>query len=351
MIKNLKFQIKNYIVGLSPMDGVTDEPFRLTQCHIAKPDLIFTEFVSAEGISRGGVKLYDQLLYSDSERPIIGQLFGKDPDSFYKAGVILCHLGFDGIDINMGCPAKTVTHHGSGAALIGQPELASAIIKAVKSAVSDFSKGKVTINDLKLNQKTIEVINRNLKYSDYRLQITGYQLPSVSVKTRLGLDTPVIDTWLPFLLEHQLDFLTLHGRTLKQGYSGEANWDLIGEAGKLAKTFATPLFGNGDLQTKQQALDYCQKYNLSGALIGRSAMGNPWAFSDLIPSWEDRFSAMVFHAHKFQEVFPTRRLDCLRHHFLLYVSGHPCAKSLRSQIIKFNQVSDLYSLESDLLSS
>jgi tRNA-dihydrouridine synthase len=171
------------------------------------------------------------------------------------------------------------------------------------------------------------------------------------VKTRLGLDSPLINSWIPFLLEHNLDFLTLHGRTLKQGYAGQANWNLIGQAGQLAKSFNTPLFGNGDLQTKKQALEFCQKYGVSGALIGRAAMSNPWVFSDIIPSWPDRFSAMVFHAHKFQEIFPTRRLDSLRHHFLLYVSGHPHAKFLRSQIIKFSKVSDLYSLEPELLAN
>ena len=153
------------IVGLSPMDGITDEAFRLTQCEIAKPDLIFTEFVSAEGLAHSAVKLFDTLLFSKEERPIIGQLFGKDPDSFYLAAVILCHLGFDGIDINFGCPAKTVTQHGSGASLIDKPELASQIIKSVQKAISDFASSKVTIKDLKLKEKALKVIDRNLKYS------------------------------------------------------------------------------------------------------------------------------------------------------------------------------------------
>jgi len=154
------------IVGLSPMDGITDEAFRLTQCQITKPDLIFTEFVSAEGLAHNAVKLFDTLLYSSIERPIIGQLFGKDPDSFYIAALILCHLGFDGIDINFGCPAKTVTQHGSGASLIDKPELASQIIKSVQKAVSDFSKNKFTLENLKLKEKVLEVIKRNQKYSN-----------------------------------------------------------------------------------------------------------------------------------------------------------------------------------------
>ena len=161
----MNFLDKSNIVGLSPMDGITDEAFRQVQTKICKPDLMFTEFVSAEGISRGGVKLYDTLLFSSEERPIIGQLFGKDPDSFYKSAIILCELGFDGVDINMGCPAKTVTQHGSGASLIAKPNLAVQIIQSVKKGIDDWFLGKTKITDIGLNKKTLDVISRNKKYS------------------------------------------------------------------------------------------------------------------------------------------------------------------------------------------
>jgi tRNA-dihydrouridine synthase len=154
-----------YIIGLSPMDGVTDAAFRLTQVEIAKPDIIFTEFVSAEGIAHNAIKLFDQLLYSSKERPIIGQLFGKDPDSFYLATIILCHLGFDGIDINMGCPAKKVTQHGSGAALIEKPEVAAKIILAAQKGIADYQKDPKIFETLNLKQKVLDVIQRNLDYS------------------------------------------------------------------------------------------------------------------------------------------------------------------------------------------
>lgn len=331
------------IIGLSPMDGITDEAFRLTQCQIARPDIIFTEFVSAEGLAHSAVKLFDTLLFSREERPIIGQLFGKDPDSFYIAAVILCHLGFDGIDINFGCPAKTVTQHGSGASLIDKPELASQIIKSVQKAVSDFANQKVTLKDFKLKEKVLKVIDRNIKYSGAEKTI-----PTISVKTRLGTTTDTSDIWIPFLLSHKLDFLTLHGRTLKQGYSGLADWGAIARAAKLAKKAKTIFFGNGDVQSRKEALDYCQKYGVDGVLIGRSAMGNPWAFNDRKPDFKEKFSAMLLHAKNFTDIFPSRRFDPLRRHFLLYVSGHPQAKQLRQEIVKLTSIDQLYLLEERL---
>ena len=333
------------IVALSPLDGITDEAFRVTQCEIAKPDLIFTEFVSAEGLAHSAVKLFDTLLYSNQERPIIGQLFGKDPDSFYIAAVILCFLGFDGIDINFGCPAKTVTQHGSGASLIEKPELAGLIIKSVQKAVSDFKNNKISLKDLKLKEKVYKVIERNNKYSEF----IGKIIPTVSVKTRLGTTSDISNTWIPFLLSHQLDFLTLHGRTLKQGYAGLADWDSIAKCAVLAKKANTIFFGNGDVQSLSQALEYCQKYGVDGVLIGRAAMGNPWAFNDKKPDLREKFSAMLLHAKNFTDIFPTRRFDPLRRHFLLYVSGHPAAKELRMEIVKLNKIDELYALEERLL--
>lgn len=333
------------IIGLSPMDGYTDEPFRLVVTKISKPDVIFTEFVSAEGLSRGGVKLYDTLLYSPTEHPIVGQLFGKDPESFYKSAVVLCHLGFDGIDINMGCPAKTVTQHGSGAALIGKPELASEIIKSVQSGVDDWFNKKVSINDLNLNKKTIEVIKRNLKYSGKTIICH----PTISIKTRIGVEKPVTPGWISHLLKHNLDFITLHGRTLKQGYSGVADWEEIKKAVDIAKGSNTLIWGNGDIQSRQQGIEYCQKYGVTGVLIGREALGNPWAFCDKVPDIREKFQTMVLHANLFQQIFPHRLFDGLRKNFLLYTSGHPHAKHLRAKLVRLNSLPELYALEDEFL--
>jgi len=334
------------LIGMSPMDGITDEAFRLTQIYFARPDFNFTEFVSAEGISRGGVKLYDQLLFSSSESPIIGQLFGKDPDSFYKSSIILCELGFDGVDINMGCPAKTVVHNGSGAALIGKPELASEIIKAAKSGISDWSQGIRKITDIGLNQKTLDVIAKNKKYTNKNISLVN--IPTFSVKTRLGINEIIIEKWSEFLLSHELDFLTIHGRTLKQAYSGVADWNAISAAAKNNNTKAK-IFGNGDISSRQQGIEYSKKYGVNGVLIGRAICGNPWVFSDYQPSPQDRFSAMLYHSQIFKEVFPHRVFDSLRKHYLFYTSGLPNAKSLRTKLIKINSVEQLLELEKEFI--
>lgn len=342
------------IIALSPMDGITDEAFRLVQTKIAKPDLIFTEFVSAEGISRGGIKLYDTLLFSSEERPIIGQLFGKDPNSFYKSAIILSELGFDGIDINMGCPAKTVTQHGSGAALISKSELAVQIIQSAKQGIDDWFSGKVTITNLGLNQKTLDVIKHNQNYSKLnfpflrekpeRSEGKGLK-PTLSVKTRLGTSEPIIETWIPILLAQPIDFLTIHGRTLKQAYAGQADWSEIQKVVNLAKGTGIKIFGNGDIQNRQQGIEYCQKYGVDGVLIGRAAGGNPWVFNDHVATPQEKFSAMLLHAQIFQEVFCNRCFDSLRKHFLLYTSDFPNAKSLRMKLVRLNSVKELLSLE------
>jgi len=337
------------VIGLSPMDGITDEPFRLIQTEIAQPDVIFTEFVSAEGISRGGFKLYDQLLYKPQERPIIGQLFGKDPQSFYAGAIILAELGFDGIDINMGCPAKTVTANGSGAALIENPQLASEIIKSVANGINDWHTDKNALKKLKLKSKLDQVILRNQKYS--QLKISSKLKPTLSVKTRLGINESIIDQWIPHLLKHPIDFLTIHGRTLKQGYAGQADWQQIGRVVRLAKGSGIKIWGNGDVQNRTQAQDYLKEFGVDGILIGRSAMGNPWVFSDHLPTVSEKYRCLLYHAQIYQATFPLRRFDSLRKNFLSYAVGLPNAKQLRQKLVHINNISDIIDIETDFLSS
>ncbi len=333
-------------VGLAPMDGVTNEPFRLTQVQLSRPDVVFTEFVSAEGITRGGIKLFDELLYSSIERPIVGQIFGKDPDAFYKAAIILSHLGFDRIDINMGCPAKTVTEHGSGAALIANPALASELIKATQQGISDYIKGTNDAIKVAFNQKTAEAINRNIHYSqfdpknDHRKE--GIPL---SVKTRVGITDPSLEIWVEHLLSHNLDYLTVHGRTLKQMYSGLADWDLIALAAKLSSSTKTKVWGSGDIKTRMQAEEYGQKYHVDGVLIGRAAMDNPWCFENKTGTLNQRIDAMIFHTKSFLQLFPDRRIDHLRKIYLSYSSGLPNAKELRLKLVAVKSLADLEALK------
>lgn len=335
------------------MDGLTDEPFRLVQTQVAKPDIIFTEFVSAEGLAHNAVKLYDHLLYSDIERPVIGQLFGKDPDSFYQAALILCFLGFDGIDINMGCPARTVTQHGGGAALIDKPEVAKKIVVAVKAAIADFATQKRNLNDLHLKEKTLAVIERNNKYSHYSSPSTGPQTPpTLSVKTRLGTTHSVVESWIEFLCQQQPDFLTLHGRTLKQGYAGLADWPAIRTAAQIAHQAHIRLLGNGDIKNYADGLAASREYGTDGALIGRGALGNPWVFlrePHLVTSRE-KFDTMYLHAQISRFTFPSRRFDYLRQQFLFYAASLPHAKKLRQNLVRVSSLDQLCALEAEFIS-
>src|SRR5437879_9005447 len=191
------------IIGLSPMDGVTDAAFRQVVAMEGAPDVTFTEFTSVGDICRGPEHLLSSLLYSEHERPVVAQLYGKDPVLFYQAAHVVCELGFDGLDINMGCPSKTVANHGGGAALIRVPETAKAIIRAAQQGVRDWANGQ-TLEDLEMDR---ERIRRIRQMNEERVRIWGdtpnieRRLIPVSVKTRLGYDSIVITDWLQELLD------------------------------------------------------------------------------------------------------------------------------------------------------
>jgi len=339
-----KYIQENKIIGLAPMDGFTDEPMRLLQTKIAKPDVVFTEFVSAEGLAHSAIKLFDVLRYRQEERPIIAQLFGKDPESFYKAGVIVCYLGFDGIDINMGCPAKKATQHGSGAALIEKQKLVVDIIGQARKAIDDWSDDKSNIKDLGLTKKFLEKVE-NMKVDQERI-------PILSVKTRLGVDKSVTKDWIQLLAKQPIDLISLHGRTLNQGYTGMADWKQITEARKIVKKINPNIvfWGNGDVTSKKQAEEYIKKYDVDGVLIARASVGNPWIFDEKREiSIIEKYQTMLMHAQIFNQVFPKRSLEHLRSKFLAYIKGFRNAKQIRKKLVRVSKIADLIKIEEDFL--
>jgi len=343
----LKYIQENKIVGLAPMDGFTDEPARLLQAKIAKPDVMFTEFVCAEGLSRGSEKLFDPLLYSNVEHPIIAQLFGKDPDSFYKATIICLELGFDGVDINMGCPANNVVRHGGGASLI-MTEIPFELIKSVLKARQDWFKNKINVKNIGLKKKSLNKFKNVLNYCQY----DGKKIwPSVSVKTRLGIDSDISSSWISKLAETEIDLITLHGRTLKQGYGGKANWKAIQKAGKMAKEINPKLifWGNGDIKNRLVAKKYIKKYGIDGILIGRASVGNPWIFEENKRNIDikEKYKAMMLQAQIFIDVFPKRGLEHLRSKLLAYTKNFWKAKQIRKKLVGVANIADLEKLEGD----
>lgn len=350
------------IIGLSPMDGVTDQPFRALQKKIAQPDIIMTEFTSAEGVSHNALTLFKDFMYDESQRPIIAQIFGKDPRSYYVTAVILGYLGFDGIDINMGCPAKTVQQNGSGAALIRTPQLAQEIVRATRQGIQDWANG-LTLEDLpelKLKTKTL-VTALHADLPDWAKQ--RRELP-VSVKTRIGFDEVVIRDWISYLLEVEPATITVHGRTLKQLYGGQANWEAIAQAVETAKGTKTAILGNGDIQT---IADFKQKVRLSGvagALIGRATFGDPWFLRDLktfrdqywdtpdahqlaqtwqrpVISWQERVDTLIEHTRKFEAAFPDLGFMPMRKHLGWYMKGFPGASDLRVALVRANSADEV----------
>src|SRR6266487_1498639 len=228
-------QIAQPIIGLSPMDGVTDPAFRFIVARHGKPDVQFTEFINVDEICYGADSAWHQLRYAEVERPVLAQIYGADPYKFYQVAQVVCELGFDGLDINMGCPSKNVSARGCGAALIRNPPLALEIIRAVHVGVADWAAGR-----------RIESIGLRLKVVDRVLALTSGRDGSrprkpvpVSVKTRLGYDAVVIEDWVSVLLEEKLDAISIHGRTLTQMYRGRADWGAIARAAKLIRETAT----------------------------------------------------------------------------------------------------------------
>lgn len=300
-------QQKGMIVGLSPMDGVTDAPFRYMVAKYSKPDVMFTEFISVDALHHSRGEKREQLLksfvYDEMERPIVAQVFGKTPELFIEAARLIESLGFDGMDINMGCPSKTVSEHGCGAGLIRTPEQAVAIVRAAKAATT---------------------------------------LP-VSVKTRLGVtDKGEMEEWIEAIMEAEPANLSLHGRTLKQLYTGQADWEAIGRAAEIVHKRGGMIFGNGDIKSLEDAHDKVRKYGVDGVLVGRATFGNPAFFAGVTePSRERRLTWCVEHAKKYEEVFGMSWFAPMRKHLVWYAHGFPGAVELRQQLVRANSAREV----------
>lgn len=324
------------IVGLAPMDGVTDVAFREMVCKYSSPSFLMTEFVNVEGLARGAIKKLPAFIYDKLQQPIVAQIFGIEVESFYKISVLACHLGFDGVDINMGCPAKKVERKGSGAGLIKNPELAKKIICAVKKGIKDFSNG-IDLKEAGVHPVVIEeckkLINKNLINSKRSKYI------SVSVKTRIGYDKIITEEWIKYLLQNDLDFITLHGRILKQMYIGKASWDEIKKAALLCKKTRTKLFGNGDIQSMEDARNKIKEYGVDGVLVGRAVLGNPWFFGGEGPEVNEkgkkkRIKAAEEHAKYFDKFLKNRMaFHNVKKHLAWYLREFDGCKELREKIM------------------
>jgi len=352
------------IIGMAPMDGVTDATFRHTVAMHGKADVSFTEFTHVHDVCRGPEFLLDSLIYHEIERPIVAQLYGKEPDLFYQAAHAVCELGFDGLDINMGCPSRSVASSGSGAGLIRTPDVAQAIMKATRQGIDDWAAGQ-TIEGAGLKAGRATAIRRMNEQRQDARPLVRHTIP-LSVKTRLGYDVVVVDRWIEQLLMEQPAVISLHGRTLQQMYRGEADWDAIARAAEIVRGTGTLLFGNGDVHSYQDIVRRVRDTGVDGVLVGRAALGAPWFFRQKeearlilqqhrleagpevrMPTLDDRFDVLLDHARRFEAACGQGQFRRMRKHLGWYCKGFPHAASLRANMFRVSSVADLKQVLAD----
>ncbi len=331
------------IVGLSPMDGVTDAPYRYITKKYGNPDVIMTEFVSVDGIIFAGERLLMDFVYDDIERPIVAQVFGNDPDFFFKSAHVICELGFDGMDINMGCPARSVSNRGCGAALIKTPELAKELVRASKAGVKSWVENGMDAAGLRPGVVArIKKMNktRNPEFLKNRIR---EEIP-VSVKTRVGYDEKIAAEWMKHLTEVEPVVISLHGRTLKQLYTGFADWDEIGRA---VQATHIPIIGNGDVEGSNDSVKKIKDYGVAGVLIGRASFGNPWIFKqkekiqnlesnieEYVPSMPEKIKVVLEHAKVHWDLKGAKGFVQMRKNLAWYFKSIHNASELRSNLVR-----------------
>jgi len=332
------------IIGQAPMDGVTDAAFRYITDLYGKPDVLFTEFVNVEGLGRNAVKLLNAFIKHTTATPIIGQLYGTDLHHFYNAALIVAELGFSGMDINMGCPASNIARRGAGAGLIRTPDRAKEIIHIVKKASLDFADG-ATIDSTDATKAVKKWVH------DHKPENVSRSILPISVKTRIGYDEIITTEWMQHLLEASPTAITIHGRTLKQMYTGIANWDEIGKASEIAKGSGVKILGNGDVSSLEDANEKIQTYNLDGVLIGRASFGNPWIFKGIEVSIAARLQAALEHCRAFQSLTLHAHFAGLRKHMVWYCKFFRNSASVRDQLMHIETVQDVENILIPIISS
>lgn len=317
---------------LAPMADVTDAAFRRVIAHYGKPDVMWTEFVSADGLyhTREKQKLSDKenplmrdLMYDESERPIVAQLFSSHPDMMEYAAGLVRELGFDGVDINMGCPDRSVEKQGAGAALMKKPVLARELIRAAKR---------------------------------------GAQHIPVSVKTRIGYNRNELETWLPELLAEEPAAVAVHARTRKEMSLVPARWEHVHEAVAIRDRLGaqTLILGNGDCESIADAEMRVRESGADGAMLGRAIFGNPFLFSDLrrsenrntpsvveesvvegLAATQIKLRVLAEHCALFDELCGHKSFAVMKKHFKAYVQGFPGAKELREELMACNSAAEV----------
>lgn len=309
---NIWNKLPQNFCALAPMEDVTDTVFRRIVTSHGRPDLFFSEFTSAEGLcSPGRVQVSHRLKFTEDERPLIAQLWAVKPEAMKEAAKIVADLGFDGIDINMGCPVPKIVKNGACSALIDNPDLASKLIESAKQG--------------------------------------GEGLP-VSVKTRCGFKNWKTTEWVTHLLGCDIAALTLHGRIAAEQSKYPARWDQIQIASEIRDEVAkeTIIIGNGDVVNRSHGVELCKSHKLDGVMIGRGV------FSDLCAFGEQSFSeyskaeklqALMEHVELFMDYWEgEKNFRVLKKFFKIYIHGFENAAKIRDKLVNSENYQEFNSL-------
>ena len=317
---------------LAPMADVTDAAFRRVVAKYSKIGhpmsdfVMYTEFVSADGLVKGNREiLLKDLIFSDEERPIVAQFFTSDSEMMEKAAALAQELRFDGVDINMGCPDRSVEKQGAGAKLMLNPALARELIAAAK-------RGAPTL--------------------------------PVSVKTRLGYNNDVLEDWLPALLEAEPAAVILHARTRREMSKTPAHWERVARAVKIrdALLSRTLVVGNGDVKDVDDARAKARETGSDGVMIGRGIFGKPWLFDLRSRTVVERLGILIEHVKLFEELLgDVKSFAVMKKHFKAYLSGVALAKSdvegfsgareLRARLMESSTATEVERIVTNFLSS
>jgi tRNA-dihydrouridine synthase B len=315
-------QLPEFPLLLAPMEDVSDPPFRAV-CKDKGADLMYTEFISSEGLIRDAIKSRQKLDVFDYEKPVGVQIFGGDEESLALAAQIVDVTNPDLLDINFGCPVKKVAMKGAGAGVLKDLDLMVRLTAAV---------------------------------------VKSTKLP-VTVKTRLGWDehTKNIEEVAERLQDVGIKALAIHGRTRTQMYKGEADWTLIGKV-KSNSRIRIPIFGNGDIDSPEKAVEYKKRYGIDGIMIGRAAIGYPWIFDEIkhfmqtgthlpAPTIEDRVAVCKKHLHKsFEWKGPKVGIFEMRRHYANYLKGLPGIKEYRNILVTLMTVEEIDAVLDEIVS-
>lgn len=306
----------------APMADVTDSAFRQMIAKYSRhnekgggPDVFWTEFVSADGLcSAGREVLKRDLDFSKNEHPIVAQIFSSNPENMRKTAQLIKELGFDGIDINMGCPDKSIEKQGAGAAHMKEIKHAQDVIRATMEGAGG--------------------------------------LP-VSVKTRVGYNKENLDEWIGAILETKPAVITVHARTRKEMSLVPARWEHVARAKKLACGTGTLIIGNGDVKDIADAEEKARVTGADGIMLGRAMFGTPWLFDReraCPPTLVEKFEILIEHTHLFEKLLgDIKNFAIMKKHYKAYVHGFDGAKEIRVKMMDAKNADEVETLTRNFL--